>query len=118
MMASAVYYLFARAMQERKQILCRYQGLPREICPIILGHTKDAEVALVFQFGGAASKGLPAAGEWKCLHLAKVSDVRLRDGPWHAGSNHDVRQSCVAVVDVDVNPESPYKPKRRLHRRG
>jgi hypothetical protein len=56
MMASAVYDLFARAMQERKQILCLYQGLPREICPIILGHTKGAEVALVFQFGGRPAK--------------------------------------------------------------
>jgi hypothetical protein len=114
MMTSAVYELFAQAVRERKQIHCIYQSLPRELCPVILGHTKGAERALVFQFGGRSSKGLPPKGAWKCLHLAEVSDVRLRDGPWHAGSSHDRPQSCVQVVDLDVNPESPYSPKRGL----
>jgi hypothetical protein len=46
--------------------------------------------------------------------LAKVSDVKLRDGPWHAGSRHTQPQGCVEEVDLDVNPDSPYQPKRLL----
>jgi hypothetical protein len=38
----------------------------------------------------------------------------LRDGPWHAGDSHNQPQGCVDVVDLDVNPASPYNPKRRL----
>jgi hypothetical protein len=115
-MQSATYRLFAEAMAGRKQILCIYDGYARELCPIILGHSQSREKALAFQFGGESSKRLPPGGEWKCLFLAKIGDVRLRDGPWHAGDSHQQRQRCVEIVDLDVNPASPYNPKRRLPR--
>jgi hypothetical protein len=70
-MPSPTYRLFAQAMAERKQILCRYDGHPRELCPIILGHSQGQEKALTFQFGGGSSKGLPPGGQWRCLFLAK-----------------------------------------------
>jgi hypothetical protein len=117
-MPSNTYTLFAGAMAGRKQILCTYDGYARELCPIILGHSRGQEKALAFQFGGGSSKGLPPGGEWKCLFLAKISNVRFRDGPWHSGDSHQQRQRCVEIVDLDVNPSSPYDPKRRLpHRR-
>jgi hypothetical protein len=111
---SSTYLLFAQAMADRKQILCTYNGYPRELCPIILGHSQGQEKALTFQFGGESDSGLPPGGDWKCLFLAKVSNVQLRDGPWYAGDRHSQRQRCVEVVDIDINPASPYKPKRQL----
>jgi hypothetical protein len=110
---SLTYALFEEAMRRREQILCRYDGHPRELCPILLGHTDGQEVALTYQFAGNGSKPLPLGGQWKCLRLSKVSDVQLRAGPWHAGEKHMQRQRCVAVVDLDVNPDSPYHPQRR-----
>ncbi|MFL5269344.1 MAG: hypothetical protein ACJ8AH_22625 [Stellaceae bacterium] len=101
-------------MTSRKQILCTYHGLPRELCPIILGRSKGQEKALTYQFGGQSNKGLPPGGQWRCLWLSEVGNVRLRDGPWHAGDRHDQPQGCVEIVDLDVNPASPYNPKRRL----
>jgi hypothetical protein len=93
--------------------VCVYQGHPRELCPIILGHSlKGEEKALTYQFGGSSNSHLPPGGEWRCLWLSKVSDVALRDGPWHSGSSHTQPQGCVEIVDLDVNPASPYKPKR------
>ena len=114
MMPSLTYKLFAEAMAGRKQILCTYDGHPREFCPIILGHSQGQEKALIFQFGGGSSKGLPPGGQWRCLFLAKVGNVQLRDGAWRAGDSHTQPQGCVEIVDLDVNPESPYNPKRRL----
>jgi PIN domain nuclease of toxin-antitoxin system len=111
---SRVYELFAQAIAEQKQIFCTYERLPRELCPHILGHTKGEEVALTFQFGGQSKSGLPTGGEWRCLSLSKVRNVRFREGPWHAGSRHTRPQPCVEIVDVDVNPSSPYRPRRRL----
>ena len=111
---SLTYKLFEQAMTERKQIICMYDGHRRELCPIILGHTEGEEKALTFQFGGEAKGRLPAGGQWKCFWLSGVSDVQLFDGPWHAGSRHSQKQTCVEVVDLDVNPNSPYNPKRRL----
>jgi hypothetical protein len=111
---SPTYQLFARAMAKRKQILCLYDGYPRALCPIILGHSQGQEKALTFQFGGDSKKGLPPGGEWRCLWLSKVGEAELRDGPWYAGNSHNQPQGCVEVVDLDVNPTSPYSPKRRL----
>ena len=112
--ASPTYRLFARAMSDRKQIVCEYDGDRRELCPIILGHSKVEEKALTFQFDGESKTGLPPEGEWKCLFLEKVSGVRLREGPWRAGARHSQAQKCVEDVDLDVNPDSPYDPKRRI----
>jgi hypothetical protein len=113
-MASSKYALFENAMRTRKQVICTYEGYRRELCPIILGHSQGQEKALTYQFGGQSSKGLPADGAWRCLWLAKVSDVELRDGPWISGASHTQPSYCVEVVDVDVNPSSPYSPKRTL----
>jgi hypothetical protein len=113
-MQSPTYDLFRQAMAGRRQIVCTYGGYRRELCPIILGHSAGEEKALTFQFGGGSRSGLPTEGEWRCLWLSKVSDVRLRDGPWHAGSSHSQTQGCVDIVDFDVNPSSPYSPRRRL----
>jgi hypothetical protein len=108
-MASPTYRLFARAIKQRKQIVCGYDGYRRELCPIILGHKNNGEeVALIFQFAGESSRGLPRGGSWRCLKLAGASDVRLRDGPWRSGPSHRQPQSCVDIVDLDVNPFSPY----------
>ena len=111
---SSAYKLFQQAMTTRKQILCAYNGRPRELCPVILGHSQGQEKALTYQFGGQSEKGLPRGGQWRCLWLSKVRNIRLRDGPWHAGDRHDQPQDCVEIVDLDVNPASPYNPKRRL----
>lgn len=113
-MPSSTYTLFAQAMAERKQILCSYHGHERELCPVVLGHRSGREVALTYQFAGASKTPLPPGGEWRCLYLAEARHVRLRDGPWHAGSSHQRPQGCVEIVDLDVNPSSPYNPRRRL----
>ena len=112
-MPSPVYDLFARAITGRMQVLCTYDGYRRELCPHILGHTRGEEVALTYQFGGQSSKALPPGGQWRCLRLAKAVDVRLREGPWRGGSSHGRPQECVDIVDLDINPSSPYRPKRR-----
>jgi hypothetical protein len=114
MSSSTIYNLFAEAIKDRKQIVCTYNGYARELCPIILGHKEGQEKALTYQFGGESDKGLPLGGQWRCLFLSTVRDAQLRDGPWHAGNSHTQPQGCVEIVDLDVNPASPYRPKRRL----
>jgi hypothetical protein len=113
-MPSAVYQLFHQAMAERKQVVCMYQGYRRELCPVILGHSGDAEKVLTFQFAGESSRRLPPGGDWKCMFLAEVTLATLRDGPWHGGRSHRSEQSCVKDVDYDVNPDSPFNPRFRL----
>jgi hypothetical protein len=113
-MASGVYRLFEKAMRTRRQVVCTYHGYVRQICPVILGHSGGHEKALTYQFAGQSKSGLPPGGEWRCLFLAEVTGAKLHDGPWLAGSSHTQPQGCVQDVDIDVNPQSPYRPKRSL----
>ena len=113
-MSNRIYDLLEESMHRRKTVFCMYGGYPRELCPVILGYSQGEEKALTFQFGGQSSSGLPRAGEWRSLWLSKVSEARLHDGPWRAGSSHTQPQGCVETVDLDVNPASPYAPKRSL----
>jgi hypothetical protein len=102
------YRLLWRAVRARKQVTCVYDGCYREVCPIILGYATDAQEAVfVFQFGGASTRTLPAGGDWRCFHLAGVTDIRLRNGEWRSGTRHSRAQTCIRYVDVDVNiPET------------
>jgi hypothetical protein len=113
-MTSPTYRLIALAMQERKQLRCNYEGFARALCPIMLGYKRGNERVLCFQFAGGASKGLPPGGQWKCFDLAKMTEVELRSGRWHAGTAHSRPQHCIDDVDLDINPESPYAPRRRI----
>jgi len=118
MAESATYRLFRQAMAELRPVSCSYGGMRREICPIILGHSGGAEKALVYQFGGESSQGAAGARGWKCLTLSKVRNAHVIDGVWHDGPGpHGQAQSCVADVDRDVNPASPYRPRRSLRPR-
>ena len=115
-MPSRTYELFAEAMAAKRPVVCMYQGHPRALCPIILGHTDGAEKALTWQFEGRGSQG-PVRGQWKCLSLAEVNSAEIADGPWKSGREHRQAQSCVKDVDLDVNPDSPYEPKRQLEKK-
>jgi len=115
-MPSPVYALFAWAIENRSRILCMQNGYPREICPIILGHSDRREKALVWQVGGETSDGPLKRPGWKCFLLSNVDGASLGEGAWLAGSSHLSRQSCVRQVDYDANPASPYRPAHSLGR--
>jgi hypothetical protein len=102
-MASAAYMLIRRAIGAEQQVTCLYQGHYRELCPHILGHTNGREKLLAFQFGGESRTSLPPGGEWRCLLAEEMQDIKRRAGAWHAGSAHRRQQTCVEVVDVDIN---------------
>ena len=113
-MPSAIHALFLKAMRDKRPVGCTYQGYAREICPVMLGRTSLEEKALVFQFGGSTSKGRIGKPDWKCFKLNEVEDAHLIDGHWHAGTEHSQAQSCMKMVEYDVNPNSPYSPAFRL----
>jgi hypothetical protein len=104
-MPSAVYELFRRAIRGRHQVSCVYLGCRRQFCPHILGHGGGEEKALVFQFAGESTSGLPPGGEWRCLVLSAVSDAVLHEGPWHTGPGRRDRQHCVSEIDLDVDSQ-------------
>ena len=100
-MPSRSYTLFRKAILTEQQVVCLYDGRPRELCPHIIGHNRNGEeVVLAWQFAGESSGTLP---QWRCLRLANVSDVGLRKGRWHEGGSHRTTQTCVSAIDLDIN---------------
>ena len=111
MRPSAVYKQIWRAVRERKQITCTFDGKHREACPIILGYAADgSERVLVFQFGGETSPRSSLPG-WRSFLLTKIHDLKLRDGRWVEGDTHSQTQSHIQFIDVDVNiPQTLTRP--------
>jgi hypothetical protein len=108
---STVYKQIWRAVRERKQIICTFDGKYREACPIILGYAADgSERVLVFQFGGETSPRSRLPG-WRSFLLTKIHDLKLRDGRWVEGDTHRQTQSHIQFIDVDVNiPQTLTRP--------
>ena len=103
--ALSTYTIFRDAILAEQQVICRYGGRHRELCPLVLGtNRKGEEAVLAWQFAGEASKGkLPEGGAWKCFRLAKVRNACSRAGPWYEGGSHKSEQKCVTNVDLDIN---------------
>jgi hypothetical protein len=100
-MPSRAYALFRNAILGEQQVVCRYDGRVRELCPHILGTSRSGdEVVLAWQFAGESSGPLP---QWRCLRLANVRDANTRDGRWHEGGSHRSAQTCVSEIDLDIN---------------
>ena len=110
---SSAFSLLSEAMLKNTPVALNYDGVRREVCPHVLGHTNGEERALVFQFGGASRKKLSADGEWRCLRLEQVSDISPTEGPWRGGKYHRTVQRCVDHVYLDVNEAVPNQPGRR-----
>jgi hypothetical protein len=97
------YELLRQAILEKKQVIAVYDGYPREMCPHVLGWKNGIRHVFSFQFAGDSSQGLPAEGGWKCMEVDGLSEVSLRDGPWHTGTTeNDKSEGCVELNQIEA----------------
>ena len=99
--------LLTQAIEERRPVSGRYDGLRREFCPHAIGSKRGRGHALVYQFGGGSESGLPPEGEWRCLRLDEIEDLQLGEGPWRSAPNLFSPQSCLDEIDLVVQPLPP-----------
>ncbi|HEX3943698.1 MAG TPA: hypothetical protein VHW69_06390 [Rhizomicrobium sp.] len=116
-MPSEYYDLCFEAILGRKQIVFTYRDRRREVCPHVLGLTKEKEMLLGFQFAGETSGTLPVGGEWRCFQVTEMHSIELRNGMWHTGGSHSQTHRCVIEVDFDVNPNAPQRSWARHSRK-
>ena len=107
-MRDSTYMMIKDAINRKKQIVATYDGHRREMCPHVIGRNKDGEECVfVFQFGGDSESANHISLErkpWRCLKIAKLSDIIIRDGEWHTASDASCdKQTCVHIKDVSVN---------------
>ncbi|MCI0349298.1 MAG: hypothetical protein L0Z53_07730 [Acidobacteriales bacterium] len=102
-----IYQIVRQAIVNMKIIRAMYSGHERIMCPHVIGLNKQGrEQALCYQFAGESqSRPIEPDGSpvnWRCVEIAKLSDVVAIDGDWHTAPNHSRPQTCVANIDVEV----------------
>jgi predicted DNA-binding transcriptional regulator YafY len=101
--------LLAEAIRTRQQVIARYHGEERLFSPHALGTKRGIDHVLAYQFAGGSRSGLKRGGEWRCLRLDDLSDLRLQPGAWHTAPNLFNPQSCLDVVEVVAEPLPPLQ---------
>ena len=98
-MPSANYLILRKAIMEKLQITCSYQGNYRVLCPHVLGTRGGVERVLCYLVGGGRASGLPSLGAWHCMVVSSMNNITTRMGSWHTGYP---RPRCVDQVDVEM----------------
>ena len=99
------YQLIKQAIQKKQQVIATYNGFRREMCPHTLGSKNGVAHCLFYQFGGESSSGpiIPGSDKnWRCIAVNQLSDIIVLDGPWHTGTRHSRRQTCIDFVEIEV----------------
>ncbi len=110
-----IYALLRLAAARRQPVAATYDGLPRLLCPHVLGRKLDRLHVFCYQFGGSSDRGLPMAAEgmgaWRCLAVERLSQVELRVGDWHT-KPRSPRQTCIDEIDFDADVQPGDSPQK------
>jgi hypothetical protein len=112
---SATYELLRVAAARRQPVAAVYDGLPRLLCPHVLGRKSGRLHAFVYQFGGSSNSGplimVERVGVWRCLAVEKLSQVELRTDAWHT-EPRSLRQTCIDEIDFDADAQCGDNPQK------
>ena len=103
---ATTYETIRQAIINKDQVTAMYDGHYREMCPHVIGTKQGRPQTLFYQFAGTSKSGLDPSGSprnWRCIHIAGLSNVATRKGPWHTAPNHSRPQTCVDEIDVEVS---------------
>lgn len=105
-MNSKTYQIIRNAIANKQQVIAIYDNYHREMCPHAIGHKNGVEQALFYQFAGDTSKGPiveQSRNNWRCITISKLQNVFVRDGEWHTYENHSRPNTCIDVIDLEVD---------------
>lgn len=107
-MPPVLYSEIRSAIADKKQVVATYGGYRREMCPHAIGlGPAGNEQVLFYQFAGGSSKGdastLEEKDRWRCMALAALQDVEIRDGEWQSAGNHSMPNTCIKEIDLEVD---------------
>jgi hypothetical protein len=108
------YERLLHAATRRQPIAAVYNGLPRLLCPHVLGRKAGRLHALVYQIGGRSNSGrlTPSeAGVWRCLAVERLSQVEWRADAWRSGPRSS-RQTCIDEIDFDTDAQPGDDPQK------
>ncbi len=106
------YTILAEAISSKQQVVARYRDQERIFSPHALGTKRGVAHVLVYQYGGGSQSGLPPGGEWRCLNVEELGEIRLEPGAWRTAENVFNPQTCLDEVDVLADPLPPRAATR------
>jgi hypothetical protein len=107
------YQILAEAITTKQQVVARYHDEERIFSPHALGSKRGATHVLVYQYAGGSQTGLPPDGEWRCLDVEELRDIRLRPGAWRTAPNVFNPQTCLDEVEILADPLPPRTTARQ-----
>ena len=80
-MPSSNYRLFEQAMRSRKPVFCMYGGYPRELCPVVLGHSQRTRKYSPSSMAAKASRAFRARANGAVFGSQKSVRLNSAMGP-------------------------------------
>lgn len=100
-----IFAVLRAAIRDKRPVGAVYHGYYRVLCPHALGRKNRRWHVLAFQIGGESDSGLTPEGEWRCLDLEDLSEVRLAEAPWRSGPGWAQAQTCIDEMVERVEAE-------------
>jgi hypothetical protein len=107
------YQLLAEAIATKQQVSAHYHDEERVFSPHALGTKRGVAHVLVYQYAGGSRSGLPPEGEWRCLDVEGLRDLRVMPGAWRTAPNVFNPQTCLDEIDVVAEPLPPRATTRQ-----
>jgi hypothetical protein len=107
------YSILADAISSKQQVVARYHDEERIFSPHALGTKRGVAHVLVYQYAGGSHTGLPPGGEWRCLNVEELSEIRLEPGAWRTAEN--VFNPRRASMRSRSSPIRSRRESRRAH---
>jgi hypothetical protein len=110
-----VYASLLEAARKKRPVTALYDGLPRLLCPHVLGRSRAGRrLVLCFQSAGGSSSGLRSGpdglGDWRCLAVEKLSQVAWTTEEWRTEPRTG-RPKCIAQIDFDIDAQPGDDPQ-------
>ena len=106
------YTILAEAIVTKQQVAARYDDEERIFSPHALGTKRGVLHVLVYQYAGGSTTGLPPGGDWRCLNVDTLREIRLEPGAWRTATNVFNPQTCLDDVSVVADPLPPQTSSR------
>ena len=97
--------LIIQAITKKKPVRAMYSGYERELCIHAVGTKRGKPQLIAYQSGGSSSSGPIVLGSdrnWRCMELAKLSDVEIIEGEWVSVSEHSRPTTCLDEITAEV----------------
>lgn len=102
MAQAMVWDILADAIRNRQALSGSYQNRQRVFSPLALGHKGTTPRVLVFQTVGSSRSRLPTRGDFRCLNVDRLTNVRPAPGGWREAAAGWHPQSCMDSVEVAI----------------